>query len=170
MGKTVWEQRVGQLGGLSVSLFTSLVGQMWSLKSNIPVWVTEYGTKQRTFHGRYWGPVSAHAQHIFGHKAPSGPEMFANYGQHVQCRCNERVHLGRRPDQSWGSQTDSWGIIRGVGRIQKSRILCIVGPCFPVIPSGSFILKIFGCGSQLATAVFLKDKTLVIVIANGLGL
>lgn len=34
--------------------FTQLVGQMWRLKNNIPVWATEYGTKQRTFHGKYW--------------------------------------------------------------------------------------------------------------------
>jgi hypothetical protein len=34
--------------------FQSLVNQMWSVKSNIPIFATELGSNQRTFHGRPW--------------------------------------------------------------------------------------------------------------------
>lgn len=33
---------------------TSLIAQAWSLKPNIPFWATEFGTRQWTWHGKYW--------------------------------------------------------------------------------------------------------------------
>ncbi len=77
MGKQYGANELGSSAGFR-QLFTSLVGQMWSLKGNIPVWVTEYGTKQRTFHGRYWNQYP-HTLDSYSDTKPFWARNVANY-------------------------------------------------------------------------------------------
>lgn len=72
-------------------------------------------------------------------------------------------------DQSWATPDNSWGIIDATrGGYKKAGYYALL-KIFPVIPPGATILKPATVDSQLATAVFTKDKSLVIVIANDLN-
>lgn len=71
-------------------------------------------------------------------------------------------------DQSWGSTTETWGIIRAADGFKKAGYYALLA-LFPVIPPNASILKSAAVDSQLATAVFVKGKTLVIVIANDIN-
>lgn len=94
--------------------------------------------------------------------------------QHAEDSCNGRagasaVLIWEAADQPWATPDNSWGIIDATrGGYKKAGYYALLS-IFPLIPPDATILKPATVDSQLATAVFVKDKTLVIVIANDLN-
>jgi hypothetical protein len=77
------------------------------------------------------------------------------------------VYFWEAADENWATREKSWGIIRASDGFKKAGYNALLA-LFPVIPPGAFSLKPSAVDSQLATAVLLKDKTLVVVIVNDL--
>eukprot|EP00884_Botryococcus_braunii_P020450 jgi/Botrbrau1/7089/Bobra.0165s0111.1 len=120
---------------------------------------------QRKFHGKPWTDYP-HTLDTYSDTKPYWARTIANMINAFNAGASS-VLFWEAADQPWATRDNSWGIIRASDGYKKPGYYALLS-IFPVIPAGASILKSATVDPQLATAVFVKDKTLVILIANDL--
>jgi hypothetical protein len=106
--------------------------------------------------------------HVQGKK--SRKTRFEKIGLHGPAGTSN-IMVWEAADQIWTDPNEIWGIIKrgynGASNIKKAGYGAFQA-IFPQVPSGASILKNSALDPDLAVAVFIQSKTLVIVIVNDL--
>jgi hypothetical protein len=142
----------------------AMVNQMNSRK-HMPIFVTEFATKARIFHGKKWEDyVKPNGLHLFSDVDPYAIRVASNLLELTSSGVSACFYW-EAADQSW--EADKFGLITSDGR--KKCIFDAIEALLGMIPYGAQILQPQNLNTDVSSAVFIKSNVVYASFVNGAG-